>query len=141
MTSPGQRRDCTHQRVHHQHGTRLAYVADHCRCGPCTTANRAAGQARRKAITHGTWSPYRSGTTAARRIHQLITAGMTITAVATAAGVARSTVRGLYRSKTPGRIRVTTHVALLSVPAPPRRRTRRQHPTPPPPGATAQANG
>lgn len=141
MTSPDQRRDCTHQRVRHQHGTRLAYVADRCRCRPCTTANRAAGQARRKAITHGTWNPYRSGTAAARHIHRLITAGMTITDVATAAGVARSTVSGFHRADKPGRIRVTTHLALLSVPAPPRPRTRRQHPAPPPPGATAQAHG
>lgn len=32
-------RPCRHPRVHHTHGTRTSYVADHCRCRGCTDAN------------------------------------------------------------------------------------------------------
>lgn len=125
MSNQRQRRDCTHQRVHHEHGTRAAYVADHCHCDSCTQANRAASRTRRRALTYGTWSPYRSGTAAARHIYRLVDAGMSITDIADTAHLSRSTVTRLYSTQFPGRIRVTTHTAVLSVKAPPRPNARR----------------
>ena len=39
------RRDCTHPRARHMHGTRVAYVKDRRRCTNCTAANTATGRA------------------------------------------------------------------------------------------------
>jgi hypothetical protein len=35
----GPKRDCRHERVRHEHGTRPAYVRDRCRCRDCRKAN------------------------------------------------------------------------------------------------------
>src|SRR4051794_22177944 len=38
------KRECTHPRAQHRHGTRAAYVKDRCRCTDCTAANTAASR-------------------------------------------------------------------------------------------------
>lgn len=45
-------RECTHGGIH-EHGTRVAYVKDRCRCEDCTTASRVAEQKRRRARLYG----------------------------------------------------------------------------------------
>ena len=45
-------RPCTHGGIH-EHGTRVAYVKDRCRCEDCTTASRVAEQKRRRARLYG----------------------------------------------------------------------------------------
>jgi DNA-binding NarL/FixJ family response regulator len=52
------RRDCTHPRARHVHGTRVAYVKDRCRCTDCTAANTAAGRAVHRAQILGRWRPF-----------------------------------------------------------------------------------
>ena len=120
------RRDCYHQRVHHRHGTRAAYVADRCRCSPCKEANRTAARARRRAVTYGTWRPYQPGGPTARHLSRLVAAGMTISDIAAAASIARSTVSRLLRADELGRIRTATHLAVLSVETPHRPRAHRR---------------
>lgn len=45
-------RECTHGGIH-EHGTRVAYVKDRCRCEDCTIAARVAEQKRRRARLYG----------------------------------------------------------------------------------------
>lgn len=42
-TVTGIRRDCTHPRARHEHGTRNAYALDNCRCTPCRQASARYG--------------------------------------------------------------------------------------------------
>jgi hypothetical protein len=117
-------RDCRHPRARHRHGTRQAYVGDHCHCDGCTAANRAAGTTRRIALAQGTWVPHTTAGAAVRHARKLQKAGFTVTAIAAAAGLARSTIRQLLQPHPPARIRTGTHRAVLAVPIP-RRPTRR----------------
>jgi hypothetical protein len=48
----------------HRHGTRVAYVADNCRCTPCRVANRAAERQRMAALRSGQWHPLVDATAA-----------------------------------------------------------------------------
>lgn len=49
---------CTHLGQPHQHGTRVAYVKDRCRCPACTAANTAAWRAAVRGQIFGAASPY-----------------------------------------------------------------------------------
>lgn len=114
---------CHHQRVHHRHGTRLAYKLDGCRCAPCSAAaveyarrwdrNRAYG---RPTTTWVDAAPVRA------HVEQLQTAGMGWRTVCARAGVPRSTVSTLLfgrHGRAPSR-RINPEVArkLLAVPVP-----------------------
>jgi hypothetical protein len=45
-------RECTHPQARHRHGTRTAYVKDHCRCVDCTAANTAASRTASRELNH-----------------------------------------------------------------------------------------
>ncbi len=79
--------DCTHTRVHHEHGTREAYVLDRCRCRACGAANTTAELDRRRAITYGRWNPHVCGDVVRGHLARLTRAGIGYRQVARLSGV------------------------------------------------------
>ena len=122
------RQPCRHPQAQHQHGTRLAYALDRCRCLPCGFANSQyqATRARAKAYGRPTTTWVDAGPARAH-VGQLQAAGLGWKRVAAAAGVHASAVsRLIYGRKRedgrqeppPRRIRGAAARALLAVPAP-----------------------
>lgn len=83
---------CSHQRQH-EHGTRDAYVADACRCVPCTAANSRWNNQRRRAIAMNRWKPYVDGAAVHEHLLLLRKAGIGIDRIVGRSGVSRSTVQ------------------------------------------------
>lgn len=114
------RRDCHHPRARHRHGTRVAYVADRCRCDDCRQANRADAAARRRAIAYGRWQPYVDAAPVRQHIEQLRAAGLGINRIVALSGVGSGTVRQLVYGDRTGRpshrVRAATARAVLAVP-------------------------
>jgi hypothetical protein len=114
-------RDCLHPRVHHEHGTRTAYVLDRCRCSPCTGANRAEARRRRKAIAYGRWAPLVSAEAARQHVLHLRRLGLSLMRIARLSGVGYGTVARLVygdpsRQHSPtARVRHETQQRLLNV--------------------------
>jgi len=119
---------CLHKQARHQHGTRLAYALDRCRCLPCSAANSEYENRRHRLQGYGrpttTWvdaAPVRA------HVHEVLAAGVGWKRVARVAGVHASAVsRLLYgRRREDGRIEPPTKRmkpdvarALLAVPVP-----------------------
>ncbi|MEI4273910.1 hypothetical protein TEK04_19490 [Klenkia sp. LSe6-5] len=123
-----EKRPCLHPRVQHEHGTRLAYALDRCRCLPCSAANSAYEGARARAKAYGrpttTWV---DAGPARVHVEQLQAAGLGWKRVAAVAGVHGSAVsRLIYGRKRengkqeppPRRIKGDVARALLAVPIP-----------------------
>ncbi|WP_236832573.1 helix-turn-helix domain containing protein [Blastococcus sp. KM273128] len=89
------RRDCTHPRARHVHGTRVAYVKDRCRCTDCTAANTAAGRAAHRAQTFGRWRPFVDAAPVREHIRALRAAGIGVEQIALLADISTSHVREL----------------------------------------------
>lgn len=115
-------RPCLHARARHQHGTRLAYTLDGCRCYPCARAR--SDHQRQLAYGRGT---YVDAGPAREHVHALLAAGLGTRRVAALSGVSRSGLRSLLHGRTredgrvePPKRRVTRAVAdaLLAVPMP-----------------------
>jgi len=108
---------CTHPRSRHQHGTDAAYKCGCCRCPDCTAASTRAVKRARYARTHG-----RPGIVAAEpvRAHmrRLVAAGMTVSRIGIAAGMAPTDGRRILTS-TSDVLRRTTAEAILAVSAAP----------------------
>lgn len=49
---------CAHPCTPHQHGTKVMYDRDRCRCWPCTYARSAYERARYRSIAYQQWQPY-----------------------------------------------------------------------------------
>lgn len=118
----GVRRDCTHTRVTHQHGTRAAYVGDRCRCRPCMDANTAAGNQAHRARAMGRWEPLVDATPIRAHVAQLRRAGIGIDQIAKLAGLSASHVRGLIYTRGSGkppyaRVRPDTATRLMAITA------------------------
>lgn len=114
-------RDCLHRQVHHEHGTRTAYVLDRCRCSPCTAANRVEAQRRRKAIAYGRWTGLVSTEAARQHVQHLRALGLSLKRIATLSGVGYGTVARLVygdpsrRQPPTARLRHDTQQRLLNV--------------------------
>jgi len=115
-------RPCLHARARHEHGTRLAYTLDGCRCYPCCAA-RSVYQ-RQLAYGRGTFV---DAGPAREHVRALLAAGLGTRQVAALSGVSRSGLRSLLdgRTREDGRVeppkrRVSRSVAdrLLAVPLP-----------------------
>lgn len=118
-TQPG-RRECCHPHVVHEHGTRVAYVADRCRCAPCREANRFEAAASRRAQIYGRWRPFVDAAAARRHIRRLRAAGLGVDRIVELSGMGSGTIRQLIygdpRTGTPvARIRAKTEAAVLAV--------------------------
>jgi hypothetical protein len=82
---------CLHKRVNHQHGTRLAYILDRCRCLPCAAANSTyeLRRTRLKAYGRGTPSGWVDAAPVRAHVEQLCATGMGYKTVARTANRAR----------------------------------------------------
>jgi len=114
---PGERRECRHPRAAHRHGTRIAYVADRCRCDPCTAANLAAGRSRARAKAFGLWQPYAPAGPVRRHLDRLRAAGIGVDQIARLSGVPGSTVRIIIygNGRAVERVKTATADRLLTV--------------------------
>lgn len=114
--SSGVRRDCRHKRVHHEHGTRNAYVLDKCRCRACRDGNTQASRDRDRAQLYGRYeSPYMDAEPVREHVEQLRSVGMGLKTIAARADVSNSTLGNLIygrngRTTGPSR-QVRRHVA------------------------------
>ncbi|HEY5878885.1 MAG TPA: helix-turn-helix domain-containing protein [Nakamurella sp.] len=86
--------DCPH-RSSHRHGTRDAYIADHCRCPSCTAANTRWNNQRRRDLAMNRWKPYVDGGAVCEHLLLLRKAGIGIDRIVGRSGVSRSTVQRL----------------------------------------------
>ena len=115
-------RDCQHTRVRHEHGTRLAYVCDHCRCPACTDANRLEARRRRTAIAYGTWTGLVDASPSRTHIAELRVGGLSLQGIAALSGVGYGTLaRIVYgdpsRDQSPTtQVRSATARRLLQIP-------------------------
>lgn len=72
----GAKRDCTCPRAHHEHGTRLAYVRDRCRCDECRGAATAAERARRRQKAYGRYGGLIDAEPARQHVRTLMASGI-----------------------------------------------------------------
>lgn len=113
---------CLHPNSRHEHGTRLAYVRDLCRCEACTKANREYEDRRRRKALYGR-TDLVDATQAREHIRALMAAGIGHKRIALMAGVSRGVVAGvLYGNPVTGRppsrrIRPAAAAALLALAA------------------------
>ncbi len=115
---PGERRECVHPRARHQHGTRLAYIADNCHCEACTAANLAATRQRVRAKTIGTWQPFAPADPIRQHLEALRSAGIGIDQIARLTTVPGSTIRMIIygkRGQPPRRVRAETADHILAI--------------------------
>lgn len=117
MTSDRPRRECTHPRAHHQHGTYLAYKKDLCRCEPCSRA--ASREDKRIALNTLTGGhSYVDAGPARRHVRALLTV-LTVGQIQARSGVNRTAIRGLIgdlpHKPQARRITRATHNALMAV--------------------------
>ena len=112
-----ERRDCPHPDRPHRHGTRVAYVADGCRCTRCRAANRAAERNRTAALRVGCWEPYVDPGPARVRLKLLRENGVGLDQIAKITNTPKSTIRRLLREPdfSPRRIRPETADRLMAV--------------------------
>jgi DNA-binding CsgD family transcriptional regulator/DNA-binding Xre family transcriptional regulator len=114
---------CMHTRVKHQHGTRAAYVADHCPCPPCRAANRAYENNRSRQALYGRWAPFVDAAPAREHVRACMAAGLGTRRICAISGVSRaalvSLLYGTQRTSGPPvpatRIRPETAERLLAV--------------------------
>lgn len=97
MTTPSSRaprvtRPCNHGGIH-EHGTRVAYVKDRCRCEPCTTVSREYEQRRRRDRLYGISAGLVDAQPVRDHLAVLSAAGIGYKRVATLAGVSVTTVQ------------------------------------------------
>lgn len=114
-------RDCAHGGIH-QHGTRVAYVMDKCRCEPCTIASRVAEQKRRRERLYGIGPGLVDAQPVRDHLAVLSAAGIGYKRAATIAGVSITTVQAVlyHHSDRPEagpskRVKAATAEKLLAV--------------------------
>lgn len=89
----GEVRDCACKLASHQHGTRLGYVVDKCRCTPCREAAVAYERNRRKQTIYGRYDSGRVDATPVRdHIQFLMANGVSYKQTAKLSGVSLSAV-------------------------------------------------
>lgn len=100
--TPGLRRECAHHGGLHRHGSRVAYVRDRCRCGPCRAANAAATASARKNRTLGEPLDLVDAEVTRSRLRRLRQGGLGIHRISALSGVAPSHIRELLRIRPDG---------------------------------------
>ncbi len=110
---------CHHPYAQHQHGTRVCYVMDRCRCQPCTEANREQEAARARYKAYGQWNPYVDAEPAREHVRALMAAGMGWKRIADKAGVSTGGLSklmyGASERRPSRRIRQYTEQRILAI--------------------------
>lgn len=118
IAAGGVRRDCQHPDRAHQHGTRVAYVKDRCRCRPCMDANTAASRRTNREQTFGRWQPYINAEPVRTHIADLRARGLGLNRIAELAATSRSHLHGLLGTSTQPparRVRPDTAARILAI--------------------------
>ena len=108
------RRPCRHPGCPHSHGTRAAYVKDHCRCPDCTTANTTASRTTARQQAYGRWQPFTDAAGIRDHIHALRRAGIGVEQIAALADASPRHIRDIARPATttrPARMRIRSETA------------------------------
>jgi hypothetical protein len=113
-------RECTHPQASHRHGTRAAYVKDHCRCPHCAAANTAASRTTTRERIYGQWHPYVDAGPVHEHIAALRAAGIGVERIAQLAGLSVSHIRqladdGCGASRTTRRVRPSMATRVLGI--------------------------
>lgn len=121
-------RDCQHPHARHEHGTRLGYILDRCRCLPCAAANSDYERLRRRQRAYGrTLAGWVDAEPVRAHVHALQAAGLGWQTISKRAGVHNGAVSKLLygRRREDGRVepptrRINPDMArkLLAVPVP-----------------------
>lgn len=111
------RRDCHHAGTPHQHGTRVAYVTDQCRCITCRAANRAEERERINALRDGRWQPFVDAEPARTHLNKVRQHGVGLDQIVKITQTPKRTVRRVLgqSSTAPQRIRAATAERLLAI--------------------------
>jgi transcriptional regulator with XRE-family HTH domain len=109
-------RECIHPKARHQHGTPQGYIADKCRCDPCTNANSDYADRRRRNIAYGRWGhDFTDAQPVREHVLELRAAGVSLRSVAASSGVSEGALnRLIYGEPAKGRqpsTRVLTRTA------------------------------
>jgi hypothetical protein len=105
---------CLHKHANHQHGDYLAYVADKCRCFPCTEANRIRGAKQRRNKAYGRETLVDAGPVRAH-VEQLRNLGMSIETIERLSGASHCAVQALVYA-THKKVWPVTAERILSIP-------------------------
>lgn len=119
----GPRRDCICPVARHEHGTRLAYVLDRCRCRACRDATAADQTRVDKLKAYGQFDPFTEPGPVLEHIRDLQAAGMGLRRIGVLAGVSQGGLTKLvYGKRQPDgtlkptrRVRKETAARLLAV--------------------------
>lgn len=90
---------CPHRNPAHQHGRRVTYFADRCRCEPCAAANSAYERQRIRSHAYGRFDGLVDAGDVRAHVERLRSCGLGIRRIAEIAGVPRSTVTKLLYGK------------------------------------------
>lgn len=93
---------CHHKNTH-QHGTRVCYVQDRCRCPACSAANSAAENRRYRLKAYGRYQPYVDATPAREHLRELMAQGMGPKRVSDVSGVAHGVISAVIYGKFRGK--------------------------------------
>lgn len=81
------------------HGQRWVYQQHHCRCEPCTQADRAYNTKRRRLIAYGQWEHLTDSTPTADRINHWRAQGITVQTISAATGLNHGTIEAIQPGK------------------------------------------
>ncbi|MFL6163585.1 MAG: hypothetical protein ACJ74U_15355 [Jatrophihabitantaceae bacterium] len=90
---------CRHKNARHVHGDYSCYVADECRCWPCTLANAAYESRRTRLKAYGRWQPFVPAAPAAAHVRELMAAGLGLRRISELSGVAHGALWRLIYGK------------------------------------------
>lgn len=93
---------CTHPLARHEHGTRVAYVRDRCRCVECTEAAKLYERARTRARIYGRAS-YVDAQPVKDHIAALVASGISVKQIAATTGLGSTVSRIVYGAPDRGR--------------------------------------
>ena len=92
----GPKRDCTHTRVSHQHGTSTAYRSDGCRCDACRAAYRSHRQRLERRTERSRWVDAHE---VREHLQSLIDDGATLVSLVRRSGYSELTLRRLLNGE------------------------------------------
>lgn len=92
-------RDCVHTEVHHDHGTRLGYIRDRCRCRDCRDANAAYQASIDRLKAYGRWDPLTDAEPVRAHVRHLMASGMGWQRVARLSGVSTGAMTKILYGK------------------------------------------
>lgn len=92
-------RDCQHTHAHHEHGTRLGYIRDKCRCRPCRDANAAYQASIDRLKAYGRWDHLTDADPVRAHVRHLMASGMGWQRVARLSGVSTGAMTKILYGK------------------------------------------